>query len=223
MIIARLRILFCFLLVAPQILVAPAAFASDPHPPPLNVSFLAQPSPIVQNGQARLFYEMLITNFSKNAYVLDAIEAKAGDTQTKVSGQALAPMIAHLGVSAPSDEHLARTIGGGRSVIVFLMLDLGKSAAPGAIAHTLHVLTDQKEPHDIVLAPLTVAQDKEFAVVLQPEGNAFKELVRAKFRAVRPSSVLKVSVTAWVPLLATTATCPCGEAVPTTLSWEVAA
>jgi hypothetical protein len=158
MIISRLTIVFCLLLIAP------VAFASDPHPPPLNVSFLAQPSPIVQNGQTRLFYEMLITNFSKSAYVLDAIEAKAGDTQTKVSGPALAPLIAHLGVSAPSDEHVGRTIGGGRSVIVYLMLDLGKSAAPGAIAHTLHVLTDQKEPHDIVLAPLTVAQDKPIVV-----------------------------------------------------------
>jgi len=144
MIIARLKMFFCLLLAASP------ALAGDPHPPPLNVSFLAQPSPIVQNGQTRLFYEMLITNFSKSAYVLDAIEAKAGDTQTKVSGPAFAPLIANLGVATPNDERVARTIGGGRSVIVYLTLDLGKSAAPGAIAHTLHVLTDQKEPHDIV-------------------------------------------------------------------------
>jgi hypothetical protein len=164
MIIARMKMLFCLLLAAPPLLAAPTAFASDPHPPPLNVSFLAQPSPIVQNGQTRLFYEMLITNFSKSTYVLDAIEAKAGETQTKVSGAALAQLIAHLGVSAPSDERLARTIGGGRSIIVYLTLDLGKSAAPGAITHTLHVLADQNEPHDIVLAPLPVAQDKPIAV-----------------------------------------------------------
>jgi hypothetical protein len=158
MIIARLKIFFCLVLAAPP------AFAGDPHPPALSVSFLAQPSPIVQNGQTRLFYEMLITNFSKSAYVLDGIEAKAGDTQSKVSGAALAPLIVNLGVSAPSDEHAVRTVGGGRSVVVFLTLDLDKSAVPSSIAHTLHVLADQNEPHDIVLAPLPVVQDKPIVV-----------------------------------------------------------
>jgi hypothetical protein len=158
MIIARLTSLFFFLLAAST------AFAADPHPPALNVSFLAQPSPIVQSGQTRLFYEMLITNFSKNAYVLDAIETKAGDTQSKLSGAALAPLVLHLGVSATSGELAARTIGGGRSVIVFLALDLGKSAAPGSITHTLHILADGNEPHDIVLAPLPVTQDKPIVV-----------------------------------------------------------
>jgi hypothetical protein len=159
MVIARLAIFFCLLSAAP------AAFAADPHPPALNVSFLAQPSPIVQSGQTRLFYEMLITNFSKNRYVLDAIEMGAGDAQAKISGAALSPLILHLGAAAsPNDDHDARTIQAGRSVIVFLMLDLGKSSAPSAIAHTLHVVSEQNEPHDIVLAPLPVTQEKPIVV-----------------------------------------------------------
>lgn len=160
MFIARLVILSCLLFAAP------AAFASDPRPPSLNVSFLAQPSPIVQSGQTRLFYEMLITNFSKNSYVLDTIEANAGSTQSKMSGAALSPLILHLGGAAPSDDVAARTIPGGRSVIVFLTLDFGKSPAPDTIAHTLHVLADQNEPHDILLAPLPVVQEK--AIVVAP-------------------------------------------------------
>ena len=144
MAIARLLISCCLLLSAA------AAFAGDPHPPPLNVSFLAQPSPIVQNGATRLFYEMLITNFSKNAYVLDGIDAKAGDTQSKISGSALSPLIVHLGVAAPTDDSAARSIDGGRSAIVFLTLDFGKSPAPDTIAHTLHVLANKDEPHDVV-------------------------------------------------------------------------
>lgn len=160
MVIARLVIFSCLLFAAP------AAFASDARPPSLNVSFLAEPSPIVQSGQTRLFYEMLITNFSKNSYVLDTIEAKAGGTQSKFSGAALGPLILHLGTPAPSDDLAARTIPGGRSVIVFLTLDFGKSSAPDAIAHTLHVLADQNEPHDILLAPLPVVQDK--AIVVAP-------------------------------------------------------
>jgi hypothetical protein len=38
-------------------------FAGDPHPPQLNISFLAQPEPIVQDGSTRLVYEMVVTNF----------------------------------------------------------------------------------------------------------------------------------------------------------------
>jgi hypothetical protein len=154
-------VIFCCLLFA-----ASAAFAGDPRPPSLNVSFLAEPSPIVQSGQTRLFYEMLITNFSKNSYVLDTIEAKAGSTQSKFSGAALGPLILHLGTPAPSDDLAARTIPGGRSVIVFLTLDFGKSSAPDAITHTLHVLAEQNEPHDVLLAPLPVVQDK--AIVVAP-------------------------------------------------------
>jgi hypothetical protein len=100
MVIARLAIFFCLLSAAP------AAFAADPHPPALNVSFLAQPSPIVQSGQTRLFYEMLITNFSKNRYVLDAIEMGAGDAQAKISGAALSPLILHLGAALSSSSCL---------------------------------------------------------------------------------------------------------------------
>jgi hypothetical protein len=158
MAIARL-LAFCWLLLG-----AAAASPGDPHPPSLYILFLAQPSPIVQNGQTRLFYEMLITNFSKNPYVLDTIEARAGDTQSKVSGKALSSLIIHPGVPAPGDELAVRTIQGGRSVIVFLTIDFGKSPAPHAIAHTLHVLADQNAPHDIVLAPLPVAQDTPIVV-----------------------------------------------------------
>lgn len=156
--IARLLVSFCLLLSAT------AALAGDPHPPLLNVSFLAQPSPIVQNGATRLFYEMLITNFSKNAYVLDSVEASAGDTKSKVSGAALSPLMLHAGVTVPADDLAARTIDGGRSVIVFLALDFGKSPAPDTIANTLHVLANKDEPHDIVLAPLAVAHDTPIVV-----------------------------------------------------------
>lgn len=72
-------------------------FASDPHPPQLNVSFLARPAPIVQDGSTRLVYEMVITKFSNNKYVLDAVEAKAGTGQFTFGGSALAGMTVRLG------------------------------------------------------------------------------------------------------------------------------
>src|SRR5713226_1556720 len=78
----------CFL-----VLFTTPLFASDPHPSQLYVSFLAQPAPIVQDGSTRLVYEMVITNFSNDKYVLDAVEAKAGTAQFTFSGSALAGMI----------------------------------------------------------------------------------------------------------------------------------
>jgi hypothetical protein len=45
------------------------------------------------------------------------------------------------------------TIQGGGGAIIFLMLDLGKDQAPGAIEHSLHVLDEQGGAHDVALAP----------------------------------------------------------------------
>ena len=95
---------------------ATPVLAGDPRPPQLDVSFLAAPAPIVQYGSTRLVYEMLITNFSKNRYVLDSIEASAGEAQPKFDGAPLAAMIVHLGVPVQPDGPENRAIDGGRSL-----------------------------------------------------------------------------------------------------------
>src|SRR6202022_2084142 len=100
-------------------------FAGDPHPSQLYVSFLAQPAPIVQDGSTRLVYEMVITTFSNDNYVLDAVEAKAGTAQFTFAGPALAGMIIPLGAWGQPVGPADRTVDGGRSFIVFLLLDLG--------------------------------------------------------------------------------------------------
>ena len=77
--------------------------AGDPHPPQLGVSFLAEPAPIVQDGSTRLVYEMAVSNFSKSRYVLDSLEAKAGQTRAFFSGSALASIIVRLGSNGKPD------------------------------------------------------------------------------------------------------------------------
>jgi hypothetical protein len=67
--------------------------AGDPHAPQLNVFFLAQPASIVQYGSTRLVYEMLITNFSKITYVIDAVDTKIGETQSNFTGAPLEAMM----------------------------------------------------------------------------------------------------------------------------------
>ncbi len=138
--------------------------AGDPHAPQLNVSFLAQPAPIVQYGSTRLVYEMLITNFSKIAYVVDAVDTKVGETQSNFTGAPLEAMIAHLGV--PQEGVVGRTIEAGRSAIIFFMLDLGRTKAPRPIEHSLHVLDDKGGMHDITIAPLQVSD--ETPVIVAP-------------------------------------------------------
>jgi hypothetical protein len=50
----------CFFL-----LLAMPVRAGDPHPPQLNVTFLAQPAAIVQEGATKLYYEMVVSNFQQ--------------------------------------------------------------------------------------------------------------------------------------------------------------
>lgn len=145
--------------------------AGDPHPPQLNVSFLAPPAPIVQDGSTRLVYEMLITNFSNNKFELDAIEAKAGTAKFAFTGQTLANLIIALGAwdkpVAPAD----RTLDAGRSIVIFLLLDLGTSKAPGVIEHTLHVVDDKSGAHTVVLAPLAVSSESPIVVSAPLRGD----------------------------------------------------
>lgn len=136
---------------------ATPARAGDPYPASLNVTYIAEPAPIVQDGATRLYYEMVVTNFSKIGYVLDAIDAKAGATQQTFGADKLAAMIRQLGAPAAPGKPAARTIAGGHSVIVFLALDLGKAKAPDTIAHALHVTDDSGKPHDVVPAPVAVS------------------------------------------------------------------
>jgi hypothetical protein len=118
----------------------------------------------VQDGSTRLVYEMVITNFSNNKYVLDAVEAKAGTAQFTFAGSALAGMIIPLGAWGQPDGSADRTVNGGRSLIVFLLLDLGNSKAPSTIEHSLHVLDDKSEAHAVVLAPLVVSNETPIVV-----------------------------------------------------------
>lgn len=139
-------------------------YAGDPHPPQLSVTFLAQPAPIVQDGSTRFYYEMVITNFGNSTYVVDAIQAKAGETQTKFDSQALAAMTVRLGAWGKPASPADRTIEGGRAIIVFLALDLGKSKAPGTIEHSLRVSDDKGDGHEIVPAPLPIADESPIVV-----------------------------------------------------------
>src|ERR1700722_14424578 len=85
---------FARLLALLSLVLGTPTLAADPHPPQLAVSFLAKPAPIVQDGATRLVYEMQIVNYTQSLYVLDAVEAKAGEIAAAFRGPALDGMIA---------------------------------------------------------------------------------------------------------------------------------
>lgn len=158
---AFVRLAVFFIIAA--FFVNPAA-AGDARPPQLQISFLAEPAPIVQYGSTKLVYEMVVTNFSKRSYAFDAIETKAGPSQFSFSGAALATMMSHLGPWDPVAGPASRTIAAGRSLILYFMLDLGEGKAPQAIEHSLHMIADDGSTHDIVLRPLSVSQENPMVV-----------------------------------------------------------
>ncbi len=68
-------------------------------------------------------------------------------------------MMFHLGIDAPKDSPADRTIDGGRSILIYFLLDVGKSATPRTIDHSLHVLDDKGGTHDVAIAPLPVSAE----------------------------------------------------------------
>jgi hypothetical protein len=108
--------LWALLLVTP---VTPVR-ADDPHPPQLNVTLLAQSAAIVHDGGTRLYYEMVISNFITSSYVLDAVDAKAGATETKLEGPALVAAVLRLDRRGQPQSGADGMIEGGRGVIVLL-------------------------------------------------------------------------------------------------------
>ena len=83
--------LMAFVLAGALFALARSALAADPHPPQIAVSFLNEPAPLVQDGATKLVYEMVLTNFVNSRYVIDKIEARAGDTDATFDATALAP------------------------------------------------------------------------------------------------------------------------------------
>jgi hypothetical protein len=145
--------------LAALVLLATPALAGDPRPPQLVVSFLAEPAPIVQDGSTRLYYEMVVANYSNNPYVLDTVEARAGATDSSFEPPALEAMTVQLGARGQKPNPAVLTLDGGRSVIVFLKLDLGAAKAPKEIGHALRVRDDKGETHVMTIAPVAVSDE----------------------------------------------------------------
>ncbi len=179
---------------------ASSALAADPHPPQLQASFLNTPTPIVQDGATKLVYEMELTNFVNSRYVIDAVEARAGDTDETFGATALASMMQRFdqrGGKPPAGD--PTTLEGGRSAIVFLMLDLGAAKAPAQIAHRLTVIDDKGVSHQIEPTPLPVSPEAPMVIAPPLKGTWIAgDLVNNGKDAAHRRAILVVDGKPWI-------------------------
>jgi hypothetical protein len=68
-----------------------------------------------------------------------------------------------------------------------------------------------------------MAQEKLLEVLVQPTGKAERSVASTSCVAASPSSVVKFTLTAWLPAPTTASISPAGNAAATTLLWGVAA
>ena len=128
----------------------------DSKPPQVTVEFLYPPSPFLQFSVQHLVYEIRLTNYSFMPYTLDSIDVKTGDRTVTFSGDKLKGLIRLLGDKTVLSPN--RTLEGGRSFIVFLIVDFDRaSEIPKSLEHTLHFTAEDKTAHP-VYAELSVRQ-----------------------------------------------------------------
>jgi hypothetical protein len=108
---------------------------------------------------------MVITNFAGITYTLEVVSASAGAATASFDGKQLSAMIRPLGATPAADTSATATIEGGRSLRVFLELNLDKSKAPHRIEH-VRLLDDKGVAHEVKIAPLQVSD--EIPIVVAP-------------------------------------------------------
>jgi hypothetical protein len=150
---SRLVILLAVMLFA----VRAAGVAPDLKPPQVTVDFIFPPSPLIQDGTARLVYEMVITNYVAITYTLKSISVEYVNGQVSYSGEPLRRMVRFAGESASTVPTLE--IGGGRTAVVFLMLQFkNPSEVPGSLGHTLRFRSPDGTDHALAAKPLAVQE-----------------------------------------------------------------
>jgi Peptidase family M23 len=93
------------------------------------------------------------------------VSASAGAATASFDGKQLSAMIRPLGATPAADTSAKATIEGGRSLRVFLELNLDKSKAPHRIEH-VRLLDDKGVAHEVKIAPLQVSD--EIPIVVAP-------------------------------------------------------
>jgi hypothetical protein len=170
----RMSLKSCLLIMLTIILSGSPSSAGSPDlkPPQVTVRFIFTPSPLIQYGAARLFYEMVITNYIRDAYVLESIDVDCGDRKVSYAGETLKAMVRFAGESRSRVETLR--IGGGQTTVVFFMLQFDEvSKIPALLRHTLHFRSQDGVAHALSVQPLAVRPDAPILVGAPLHGSGW--------------------------------------------------
>lgn len=142
-----------------------AGDSPDLKPPQVTVNFIFPPSPLMQDGTARLVYEMVITNYVPFAYTLESINVEYVNGRASYSSENLKHMIRFAGEPASAAPRLK--IDGGQTAVVFLMLQFENAAQiPRSLEHTLHFRSPDGTDH--ALASETLAVEQRPPLIVEP-------------------------------------------------------
>jgi murein DD-endopeptidase len=108
---------------------------SQPHSAfPVDITAGPLPQPLMANGRSCLIYELHITNFSASPIELLALEVFGGNGTVPLASYRSETLEKLLFVVGSADSaHNVRSIGGGRSAVIFLDLILDSGTNPPAV------------------------------------------------------------------------------------------
>jgi hypothetical protein len=139
---------------------------------PVNIVAGPAPQPVMADGRVRLLYELHITNFAVGPIELIGLDVAGDDGDEALAsyrGEALEKLLFTVG--PPDGTNKKRTVGGGRTALIFLDLSLGAGArAPAELRHRLILSIQRKNGallENTVNGPV-VAVNPQPAPVLRP-------------------------------------------------------
>jgi hypothetical protein len=160
----RARLHAIWLITAIVLCEAIPARAADPKPVQVSAAFFATPSPLVQYGKTRLVYELRLTNYSTTSYAIDRLDVTAPGLHFSYPHDRLEQMTRILGVVSPAP---ADALAAGRTAVIYVMLDLARTAKLPAILHHSLVLRAPDGSQHTLNAP-ALAVSMQSPVVVEP-------------------------------------------------------
>ena len=141
------------------------AEAPDLKPPQVTVNYIFPPSPLIQDRQTRLFYEMVITNYVPIDYQLEAVGVEAGARKFSFNGSTLKDMTRTAGIAGAETRSLQ--IKAGQTTLVFVSLDFAHPwEVPAEIKNTLHLRSPDGVDHALAIEAVTVTNNSP--IVIKP-------------------------------------------------------
>jgi murein DD-endopeptidase len=143
----------------------PARSDAQAQKPPMPIQIVIPTPPTAFRGDAqwRLCYEIYLTNLSSAAWTLQRIDVRDenGSPLLTVQGKDLDTVLSHPALPPDSKSGPAAEIAPGEAMIVYMWIDLAKSAPiPTHLQHQIGVKHSGDEKNYELDAPMTVVSNK---------------------------------------------------------------